>query len=133
VASSIIYSESEEKNKMILNDSLDTEKEVHADFRETSFMLFKHPEMVKDCYRSLQPIYMDIEQFIKAGGKCWRKYGIKEGYIGNPAKASREQGEIQFKDMVKKTGELILNFIIYDDIPELSKGIKSAMNYIVLR
>ena len=51
----------------------------------------------------------------------------------NPAKASREQGEIQFKEMVKKTGKLILNFIIYDDIPELSKGIKSAMNYIVLR
>jgi creatinine amidohydrolase len=79
VASSIIYSESEKKNKQNLSDSLDIEKEIHADFRETSFMLFNHSEMVKDCYRSLQPIYMDIVEFIKTGGKCWRKYGLKAG------------------------------------------------------
>lgn len=133
VASSLLYSESEKNNKQILNDSLDMKKEIHADFRETCSMLYNHPRLVRDCYKYLEPVYMDIVEFIKSGGKCWKKYGIKEGYIGTPAESSKEQGKIQFKDMVQKLSELILNFIINEHIPELSKEIKSAMNYMVLR
>jgi creatinine amidohydrolase len=43
------------------------------------------------------------------------------------------QGEIQFNHMVKKASELIIKFIKYDEIPEISKKIKAAMNYMVLR
>lgn len=103
VASRIIYSKNKEEDETTFNNSLDMEKEMHADFRETSHMLFKHSKLVKDCY------------------------------IGTPAKASREQGEIQFKEMVKKTSELIQNFIINDYIPDISEKIKSTMNHIVLR
>ncbi|QRI53346.1 MerR family transcriptional regulator [Clostridium botulinum] len=50
VASSIIYSQSEKENAKIVNSDLGMEREIHANVRETSFMLFKHPELVKDCY-----------------------------------------------------------------------------------
>ncbi|MBD5645417.1 creatininase family protein [Clostridium botulinum] len=133
VASSIIYSQSKKENAKIVKNDLDMEREIHADVRETSFMLFKHPELVKDCYSILDPIYMDMKEFIKSDGRCWREYGIEEGYIGSPAKGSKEKGKVQFEDMVKNTVELISKFIQYGYMPELSKEIKIAMNYMVLR
>ncbi|MBD5588876.1 creatininase family protein [Clostridium botulinum] len=133
VASSIIYSQSKKENAKIVRNDLDMEREIHADVRETSFMLFKHPELVKDCYSTLEPIYMDMKEFIKSNGRCWREYGIEEGYIGSPAKGSKEKGKVQFEDMVKNTVELIFKFIQYGYMPELSKKIKIAMNYMILR
>ncbi len=133
VASSIIYSQSKKENAKIVKNDLDMEREIHADVRETSFMLFKHPELVKDCYSTLDSIYMDMKEFIKSGEKCWKKYGIKEGYIGSPAKGSKEKGEVQFEDMIKNTVKLIFKFLQYGYVPELSKEIKIAMNYMILR
>ncbi|KEI77367.1 creatininase [Clostridium botulinum A2 117] len=133
VVSSIIYSQSKKENAKIVKNDLDMEREIHADVRETSFMLFKHPELVKDCYSTLEPIYMDMKEFIKSDGRCWREYGIEEGYIGSPAKGSKEKGKVQFEDMVKNTVELIFKFIQYGYVPELSKKIKIAMNYMILR
>ncbi|WP_061316558.1 creatininase family protein [Clostridium botulinum] len=133
VASSIIYSQSEKENAKIVNSDLDMESEIHADVRETSFMLFKHPELVKDCYNTLDFIYMDMKEFIKSSERCWRRYGIEEGYIGSPAKGSKEKGEVQFEDMIKNTVELIFKFLQYGYVPELSKEIKIAMNYMILR
>ncbi|HCL4446511.1 creatininase family protein [Clostridium botulinum] len=133
VASSIIYSQSEKENAKIVNSNLDMEREIHADVRETSFMLFKHPELVKDCYNTLDSIYMDMKEFIKSSERCWRRYGIEEGYIGSPAKGSKEKGEVQFEDMIKNTVELIFKFLQYGYVPELSKEIKIAMNYMILR
>ncbi|MHB9928302.1 creatininase family protein [Clostridium botulinum] len=133
VASSIIYSQSKKENAKIVRNDLDMEREIHADVRETSFMLFKHLELVKDCYSTLEPIYMDMKEFIKSDGRCWREYGIEEGYIGSPAKGSKEKGKVQFEDMVKNTVELIFKFIQYGYVPELSKKIKIAMNYMILR
>ncbi|WP_278337230.1 hypothetical protein [Clostridium combesii] len=40
---------------------------------------------------------------------------------------------MQFEDMVKNTVELIFKFIQYGYVPELSKKIKIAMNYMILR
>lgn len=133
IASSIIYSESGEKDTKATYEGINMENEVHADFRETSFMLFKHPELVKENYNSLASVYLDVEEFVKSGRRYWTEGGVKEGYIGSPAKASVENGKKLFKDMVKRTVELIFNFVKYDKIPELSKEIKTAMNYMDLR
>ncbi|EJP6472089.1 creatininase family protein [Clostridium botulinum] len=133
VASSIIYSQSAKEKVKIVKNDLDMEREIHADVRETSFMLFKHLELVKECYGNLEPVYMDMKEFIKSGERYWREYGIEEGYIGSPAKGSKEKGEVQFEDMIKNTVELIFEFIQYGYVPELSKEIKTAMNYMILR
>ncbi|NFF77588.1 creatininase family protein [Clostridium sporogenes] len=133
IASSIIYSQSTKEKVKIVKNDLNMKREIHADVRETSFMLFKHPELVKECYSNLEPVYMNMKEFIKSGERCWRIYGIEEGYIGSPAKGSKEKGEVQFEDMIKNTVELIFKFLQYGYVPELSKEIKIVMNHMILR
>ncbi|GAA0081911.1 creatininase family protein [Clostridium sporogenes] len=133
VASSIIYSQSAKEKVKIVKNDLNMEREIHADVRETSFMLFKHPELVKECYSNLEPVYMNMKEFIKSGERCWRECGMEEGYIGSPAKGNKEKGKVQFEDMIKNTVELIFKFLQYGYVPELSKEIKIAMNYMILR
>lgn len=128
VAGRIIYSESKDKNS-----DEDVENEIHADIRETSFMLFKHPNLVRKCYKNLKPVCLNIEEFFKNRKRYWSESGVTEGYIGSPAKASRERGEMQLKDSVKMITKLIDNFIKDDYIPELSEETKHAMNHIILR
>lgn len=132
-ASRIIYAENKKCNEDTIYDNIDMEKEIHADFRETSFMLFKHKDLVKACYKDLEPVYMNVEQFVKNGGRYWDDYGIKAGYIGSPAKASSEHGRTQFESMIKTSTDLIKKFIKSGYIPELSQGIKIALNHIKLR
>jgi Uncharacterized protein, putative amidase len=126
VTSRIIYSDKNHKNNM--EDRQENQEEIHADKRETSFMLYKHPELVRSCYKNLKPVYLDIRKFIMSGKKCFRDIGLIEGYIGSPGDATREYGEKQFKDMITQTGNLILRFLKNEDIPEISSRLKEAMN-----
>lgn len=129
---SIIYSKC--KNEASKEDiDMDMESEIHADIRETSFMLYKHPNLVKECYKDLKPAYLDIEKFFKNGGRYWSQSGIKEGYVGTPAKASKKRGEMQMKVSLEVMTKLIEYFIKNDYIPELSEEIKYAMNHIRMR
>ncbi|WP_160684940.1 creatininase family protein [Clostridium sp. C2-6-12] len=131
VASRIIYSE--ENNKENIQNETDSHEEIHADIRETSFMLYKHPELVGDCYNELEPVYLDMKKFIRSGGKCFREAGITEGYIGSPGKSTAEFGEKQFEDMITQTSNIILKFLQDGIIPEISSRMKSVMNQIEWR
>ncbi|WP_102398922.1 creatininase family protein [Haloimpatiens massiliensis] len=131
VASRMIYSD--ENHKDSIQKEEDNQREIHADIRETSFMLYKHPQLVKDCYKDLEPVYLDMKKFIMSGEKCFRENGIIEGYIGSPGNATFEYGEKQFQDMITQTGTLILKFLKGEAIPEISSVIKAAMNHIEWR
>lgn len=132
VASSIIYCENSDKYIKSI-EGIEMKNEVHADFRETSLMLYKHRKLVKDCYDKLQPIYMDVEKFIKNGKRYWNECGIKEGYVGSPSESSKEAGEKMFNDTVKNITYLILEFIENNNLPQLSENIKNAMKHMILR
>lgn len=125
-ASRIIYSKQNHEDD--ISNEEDCQKEIHADVRETSFMLYKHSKLVRECYKNLEPVYLDMKKFIMSGGKCFRENGIVEGYVGSPGNASFEYGQKQFKNMITQTGTLILRFLEDGYIPEISSGIKSAMN-----
>lgn len=125
VASSIIYSE--ENSKENISNEANLQQEIHADMRETSFMLYKHPELVGDCYNELEPVYLDMKKFIISGEKCFRQYGITEGYIGSPGKSTAKLGEKQFEDMITQTGNIILKFLQAGILPEISSRMKSVM------
>jgi creatinine amidohydrolase len=131
VASRIIYSD--ENNKESIQNGTESHKEIHADIRETSFMLYKHPELVGDCYSELEPVNLDMKKFIKSGGKCFREAGITEGYIGSPGNSTAEFGEKQFEDMITQTGNIIMKFLQDGIIPEISSRMKSVMNQIEWR
>jgi Uncharacterized protein, putative amidase len=131
VASCIIYSE--ENNKESIQNKIDAHKEIHADIREASFMLYKHPELVGDCYNELEPVYLDMKKFIRSGGKCFREAGITEGYIGSPGNSTTEFGEKQFEDMITQTSNIILKFLQDGIIPEISSRMKLVMSQIEWR
>lgn len=131
VASRIIYSE--ENSKENIQNEANSQQEIHADIRETSFMLYKHPELVGDCYNELEPVYLDMKKFIMSGGKCFRESGIIQGYIGSPGNSTAKFGEKQFEDMITQTGNIILKFLKGETIPEISSRMKSIMNYIEWR
>lgn len=133
VASSIICCENPDKFIKSSIEGIEMENEIHADFRETSLMLYKHPELVKDCYNKLKPTYMNIKEFIKNGKRYWEEWGIEEGYVGSPSKSSKEAGEKIFNDSVENIIYLILEFVENNNIPQLSKNIKNAMMHVTLR
>ena len=43
------------------------ETEIHADVRETSFMLHRHPQLVHPCYRELPPVRIRIAEELRQG------------------------------------------------------------------
>lgn len=131
VASRIIYSE--ENSKENISNGVNSEQEIHADLRETSFMLYKHSGLVRNCYKELEPVHLDMKKFIRSGGKCFRERGIIEGYIGSPGNSTATFGEKQFEDMITQTGNIILNFLKDGAVPEISSKMKSIMNYIEWR
>ena len=132
VASSIVYSKNAD-SYIEVTEGVDMRNEVHADYRETSFMLYKHPKLVKDCYRKLESVYMDVENFVKSGGKYWDKCGIDDGYIGSPSKASKEAGEKMFSNSVQSITNLILDFAENNKVQDLSNNIINAMKHMILR
>lgn len=132
VASCIIYCENPNRHSKAA-EGIGLENEIHADFRETSLMLYKHPELVKDFYDKLKPVYMNLKKFIKSGKRYWSEWGIEEGYVGSPSKSSKESGEKMFNDSVKNITHLILEFLENSNTPQLSENIKNAMMHMILR
>ena len=77
---------------------------------------------------------MTWKEFDKwSGAKCFRQYGIIDGYIGSPGKSTDKLGEKQFGDMITQTGNIILKFLQAGILPEISSKMKSVMNHIEWR
>lgn len=120
LSSSIIYSEISEKY----------EEEIHGDIRETSFMLYRYPHLVKSIYKNLPNRKLDIKKFYKEGNIYFSQMGIKEGYIGNPRKATYENGKKYYEMMMKKMEQIISKYIENKKVPEISLEIKKILNFI---
>ena len=77
----------------------DTSKEVHACFRETSLMKYQYPYLVDESYKNLQDVHRDSTSATVIGKK-FKQLGIKDGYIGSPAKADPDYGRWYFNEIV---------------------------------
>jgi creatinine amidohydrolase len=88
----------------------DTKKEVHAGFRETSLMKYQYPYLVDESYKKLQSIYRDPYS-PRCLGKTFKDIGIKEGYIGSPARADSNYGRWYFQETVNAYLEGAINLI----------------------
>jgi creatinine amidohydrolase len=66
----------------------------HAGAYETSLMLAAAPELVDErARRALPELAVDLPARIKAGAKSFAECGGPQAYFGNPAAATREEGE----------------------------------------
>jgi len=104
----------------------DTTKEVHGGFRETSLMKYQYPYLVDESYKNLQSIYRDTFS-PRVIGKSFKEIGIKDGYIGSPARADADYGRWFFTEIVNTFVESTIKFYEGKKLPELPNKIKMAM------
>ena len=104
----------------------DTAKEVHAGFRETSLMKYQYPYLVDPSYTSLQSVYRDVFS-PRVLGKTFKELGLKDGYIGSPARADVDYGRWFFNETVNVYADAAVNLYKGAPIPDLPKHLKTAM------
>jgi creatinine amidohydrolase len=104
----------------------DTRKELHAGFRETSLMKYQYPYLVDESYKNLQSIYRDMNS-PRVIGKSFKQLGLKDGYIGSPARADADYGRWFFSETVNVLVESAKNLYEGKKPPELPRIIKTAM------
>jgi len=107
----------------------DTTKEVHAGFRETSLMKYQYPYLLDESYKKLQSIYRDLNS-PKVIGKKFKQLGLKDGYVGSPARADADYGRWFFSETVNVIVGATLALYEGKKLPELPKSIKLIMKSI---
>ncbi len=118
------YNKEVEKNEPKLG--FDTTKEIHAGFRETSLMKYQYPYLVDESYKDLQNIYRDMNS-PRVIGKKFKDLGLKDGYIGSPAKADADYGRWYFTETVNVFVKSTIDLYEGKKPSELPGQIKAAM------
>ena len=118
------YSNQIEKNEPKLG--FDTSKEIHAGFRETSLMKYLYPYLVDESYKNLQNIYRDMNN-PRNLGKKFKELGLKEGYVGSPAKADADYGRWFFSQTVNVIVKSTIDLYAGKKQMELPKNVKRVM------
>jgi creatinine amidohydrolase len=74
----------------------------HGGAYETSLVLAERPDLVReDRLRGLAPIWVDLPARIRAGARTFREAGSEWAYFGDPARATREDGEQIFAALAR--------------------------------
>ena len=121
------YSGKIEKNEPKLG--FDTSKEVHAGFRETSLMKYQYPYLVDKSYKDLQSIYRKLDS-PRDVNKKFKDRGLKNGYVGSPARADADYGRWFFNQTVEafvKSTESLIKGERIPDLPAKTKKIMKAL------
>ena len=104
----------------------DTSKEIHAGFRETSLMKYQYPYLVDESYKKLQSIYRDLNS-PRVLGKTFKQLGLKDGYVGSPARADADYGRWFFSETVNVFVKSALDLYEGKKPADLPVFIKTAM------
>jgi len=107
----------------------DTSKEVHGGFRETSLMKYQYPYLLDESYKNLQSIYRDLRS-PRVYGKTFKELGLKEGYIGSPARADADYGRWYFNEIVSVIVEETCNLYDGKPVSDLPKNMKRLMKLV---
>ena len=118
------YSNEVEKREPKLD--FDTKREIHAGFRETSLMKYQYPYLVDESYKNLQSIYRNMDS-PRVIGKTYKQLGLKDGYIGSPARADADYGRWYFGETVNVFIKSVIGLYEGKKQPELPKRIKKIM------
>lgn len=132
--STIIFSDAIKKTRLAkagTNMGVDMETESHADIKETSFIKHKYPELLRDCYKDLSPCIVDIRKFFKRGIRKLKKMGAEKGYLGSPAEATSELGQIHLEEGAEILVDSAEKLYKGEELPQMSKEIRFALKFLV--
>jgi len=124
------YGGSIEKNEPKLG--FDTKKEVHGGFRETSLMKYQYPYLLDESYKDLQSIYRDVDS-PKFLFKKFKELGIKDGYIGSPARADADYGRWFYGETVKTFVQATKDLLDGKELMSLPKKTLRDMNLVFFK
>ena len=113
-------------NKIRENEPVDfdTSDDIHADFRETSFIMKRYPHLLANYKLPKVSISFDKPSAL------WRtikEMGAINGYIGNPSRANKEYGEWFINDMAELYAKSAINLLEGKEITEIPRFIKWVM------
>lgn len=127
-ASVLFYSDMQIKDELLEKMDCYSRNEIHADVKETSFIMYKYPELLRKNYKELNPVYIDIENEIRMGKKYFEEMGAIQGYIGSPAKANLKYGEYHLKTGAKHVADLCMKLYRGEEIPQISHRMQYVLD-----
>jgi creatinine amidohydrolase len=107
---------------------LDMKREIHADVRETSFVRYRYPHLIKGDVTQLSPVLIDIDEAFKKGCSTFKEMGARDGYLGTPSKSTEEYGRLHLEEGARLTADLALKLITGEQLPEMNDKMKSLLN-----
>jgi creatinine amidohydrolase len=115
------------------SSGLDLAREMHADMEETSFIKFKHPELLRELYKDLPSVHLrGLAIRYVMGMNTLRKMGAARGYVGSPALATSEYGREYFEARAKMIAESAMKVIGGEKLPEMSLEMKLVLKVVRL-
>lgn len=102
--------------------------EIHADVRETSFMLHRHPHLVKACYKELAPVSIRIADELRQGHIYFEQMGAVDGYMGSPSQATADLGEVHLEIGAKAIARLTRRLLRNEDILQIGPHMQRVLS-----
>jgi creatinine amidohydrolase len=104
---------------MVQAMGLDENQELHADVKETSFIKYHYPELLRSNFIDLPPVLLDIKECLRQGYTTFRQMGADMAYMGSPAASTEELGGLHLEEYGQLTAELALKLINGHTLPEI--------------
>ena len=117
-----------EETQQGLAMGLDMKREIHADVRETSFVKYRYPHLIKGDATQLSPVLIDIDEALKKGRSTFKEMGAQKGYLGTPSRATEEYGRLHLEEGARLTADLALKLINGEQLPEINAKMKSVLD-----
>jgi creatinine amidohydrolase len=128
-ASTIVYSNLNSKVVQYgLEMGMDMKQEIHADVKETSYIKYRYPHLLKGDVDQLPHVFIDINEGLRKGHSTFREMGVQAGYIGSPAKATVEYGRLYLEEGARLMADFALKLIRGEKLPEMSEKMKSVFD-----
>jgi creatinine amidohydrolase len=107
---------------------LDMKQEIHADVKETSFIQYRYPHLLKGDADQLPPVFIDINEGLRKGHSTFKEMGVQAGYIGSPSRSTDEYGRLYLEEGARLIEDLALKLIRGEKLPEMSDKMKAVFD-----
>ena len=117
-----------EETQQGLAMGLDMKREIHADVRETSFVKYRYPHLIKRDVTQLSPVLIDMDDALRKGCSTFKEMGAQEGYLGTPSSSTEEYGRLHLEEGARLTADLALKLINGEQLPEINAKMKHVLD-----
>ena len=107
----------------------DKQEITHAGKEETSYILRYYPQLLDERYHYLSPVASSSFETIKTAYKTIKELGATQGYIGNPADASKNIGDKLIAEASKYCTRYVKDWYMGKSVPELPKKIQWILKF----